>query len=157
VGIFWVIQNNQKVLESLNSLNKRGKANCISTFDFSTLYTKIPHDKLLDVLNSIIDVCFAGGNCNLLSVTRSGARWVIKESKHGITFSKDLLKDAVKYLMNNCFFTLGERIFRQNIGIPMGSDPAPFMVVWRSILSNQALHFQAAKSTHSLSVRVWDY
>ena len=29
--------------------------------------------------------------------------------------------------MGNCFFTCGEHIFRQVIGIPMGSDPAPFM------------------------------
>ena len=29
--------------------------------------------------------------------------------------------------MGNCFFTLGDKIFRQVIGIPMGSDPAPFM------------------------------
>ena len=29
--------------------------------------------------------------------------------------------------MNNCFFTFGNKIFRQVIGIPMGSDPAPFM------------------------------
>ena len=29
--------------------------------------------------------------------------------------------------MGNCFFTFGEHVFRQVIGIPMGSDPAPFM------------------------------
>ena len=115
------------MLKSLNRLNKRGKAQCISTFDFSTLYTKIPHDKLLAVLNEITDVCFDGGSRELISVTRSGARWVTKPSLHGITFTKDSFKAAVKYLMNNCFFTLEDRIFRQIIGIPMGSDPAPFM------------------------------
>ena len=31
-------------------LNKRKTAKQISTFDFSTLYAKIPHDKLLDIL-----------------------------------------------------------------------------------------------------------
>ena len=36
------------------------------------------------------------------------------------------LKKAVKYLMNNCYFQLGNKVFRQIIGIPMGSDPAPF-------------------------------
>ena len=108
-------------------LNKRGKASCISTFDFSTLYTKIPHDKLLFVLNELIDVCFNGGSRELLSVTKSGARWVTKPSIHGITFTRSTLKEAIKYLMDNCFFTLGDRIFRQIIGIPMGSDPAPFM------------------------------
>ena len=29
--------------------------------------------------------------------------------------------------MSSCFFTLGNRLFKQVIGIPMGSDPAPFM------------------------------
>ena len=33
----------------------------ISTFDISRLYTKIPHDKLLDVLNKVLDFVFKGG------------------------------------------------------------------------------------------------
>ena len=32
-------------------LNKHKTAKSMSTFDFATLYTKIPHDKLLLVLN----------------------------------------------------------------------------------------------------------
>ena len=104
VKTVWVIENNQAVLASLGELNKRGKADCISTFDFSTLYTKIPHGKLLDVLNDLTDLCFNGGNRELLSVTKSGARWVTQESTKGITFTKDSFKEAVKYLMNNCFF-----------------------------------------------------
>ena len=127
VKSFWVIQNNQKVLESLTRLNKRKKGSCISTYDFSTLYTKIPHDKLLDVLFEITDFCFAGGTNSLISVTNSGARWVKNASKSGITFSQDSFKEALRYLMESCFFSFGDMIFRQAIGIPMGSDPAPFM------------------------------
>ena len=137
VKTFWVIENNQDVLKSLNRLNKRGKAHCISTFDFSTLYTKIPHDKFLLVLDEITDLCFSGGTKELISVTKSGARWVAKPSK-GVMFTKDTFKKAVKYLMDNCFFTLGDHIFRQIIGIPMGSDPAPFM-------ANLFLYFYEAK------------
>ena len=70
---FWVIQNNQPVIERLTALNRRGKAKCISTFDFSTLYTKIPHKKLLFVLNEITDFCF-NGKKDFLSVTPSGTR-----------------------------------------------------------------------------------
>ena len=51
VKTFWVIQNNEPVVESINRLNKKRKAKTISTFDFSTLYTKIPHDKLIRVMN----------------------------------------------------------------------------------------------------------
>ena len=84
-------------------------------------------NKLVQVLNEITDVCFNGGNRDLLSATKSGARWETKPSLKGITFTKDSFKEAVLYLMENCFFTLGDHIFRQIIGIPMGSDPAPFM------------------------------
>jgi hypothetical protein len=30
-----------------------------------------------------------------------------------------------KWLMNNCFITLGDRIWRQQIGIPMGFSYSP--------------------------------
>ena len=36
------------------------------------------------------------------------------------------MKDAVSNLLSNCYFTVGPKIFCQIIGIPMGSDPAPF-------------------------------
>ena len=44
---FWVIQNTDPVLASLNKINGKKSAKHISCFDFSTLYTNIPHDKLL--------------------------------------------------------------------------------------------------------------
>ena len=102
----------------------------MSTFDFSTLYTKIPHQKLIEVMNDITDFCFQGGSHELISFSlssKSYARWVPNNSKAEIKFSKPMVKEALEYLMNNCFFTFGNKIFRQVIGIPMGSDPAPFM------------------------------
>ena len=36
------------------------------------------------------------------------------------------LKQAVKDLLKKLFFKVGSQIFGQAIGIPMGSDPAPF-------------------------------
>ena len=127
VKTFWVIQNNEKVITSINKLNKRRSIKSISTFDFSTLYTKIPHDKLLEVMYDLVDFCFQGGTHEQLSLSKSGARWVSKNNKTGLRFTRSLFKDALKYLMDNCYFTFGEKVFRQVIGIPMGSDPAPFM------------------------------
>ena len=56
---FWVVQNAKPVIDKINSINKRKAGKCISTFDFSTLYTKIPHDKLLETLFKIIFFFFA--------------------------------------------------------------------------------------------------
>ena len=75
VNTFWVVQNNKPVIDAMNGLNKRRKATSVSTFDFSTLYTKLPH-KLLMVLNSLIDFCFDGGEYKYIAVNNYGARWV---------------------------------------------------------------------------------
>ena len=47
---FWVIQNNSLPLECISKINKRKNAKQISTFGFSTLYTKTPRDKMVDIL-----------------------------------------------------------------------------------------------------------
>ena len=127
VKSFWVIQNNEEVIKNIKKINKRKSARTISTFDFSTLYTKIPHDKLIDVMNELVDFCFQGGSHEQLSISKSGARWVTRKCRTGLRFDKKVTKDAIQYLMDNCYFTLGNKIFKQVIGIPMGSDPAPFM------------------------------
>ena len=43
-----------------------------------------------------------------------------------ICLNKQQIKDAVAYLVFNCYFTVGPKIFCQIVGIPKGSDPAPF-------------------------------
>ena len=65
---FWVVQN--------MGLINGWKATSVSTFDFSTLYTKLPHNKLLMVLNSLIDFCFDGGESKYIIVNNYGALWV---------------------------------------------------------------------------------
>ena len=66
-NIFWVAQNNKPVIDAMNGLNKQRKATSVSIFDFSTLYTKLPHNKLLMVLNSLIDFCFDGGESKYIN------------------------------------------------------------------------------------------
>ena len=59
---FWVIENSAPVIEKISNLNNRKKAKSLSTYDFSTLYTKLPHDDLVKNLNRIVDFVFEGGN-----------------------------------------------------------------------------------------------
>ena len=128
VKTFWVIQNNEHVINSIKKLNKRGSLRSMATFDFSTLYTKIPHEKLLDVMNQITDFCFQGGAQELISLSKNNACWVSRNNRSsGVKFSKTLFKEGLEYLLNNCLFTCGNKIFRQVIGLPMGADPSPFM------------------------------
>ena len=65
VSNFWVIQNNAPVVERIDKINKKKHALFVRNFDFSTLYTKIPHHLLRD--------CFKGGISNGVYVTKAGA------------------------------------------------------------------------------------
>ena len=42
------------------------------------------------------------------------------------------LIEVVTFLIKNCYFTIGDMVFKQDIGIPMGIDPAPF---WSNLFS----------------------
>ena len=81
-----------------------------SIFDFSTLYTKMPHGKVLCVLNEITDFAFKGGTRDYVTVYNSGAFWSQSKSKTGRSYS----------------LQVGSKTFRQVIGIPLGSDSPPF-------------------------------
>jgi hypothetical protein len=123
---FWILQNTEPILDIIKTINKRKGAKSISTYDFSTLYTKLPHDKLINELHKLIDFVFEGGDRNYIKINKWGkANWG-KKFKDSIGYTRHSLKVAVKHLIENCFFSVGKTILRQAIGIPMGIDPAPF-------------------------------
>ena len=112
----------------MKEFNKRRKATSVSTFVFSTLHTKLPHNKLLMVPNSLIVFYFDGGESKYITVNNYAACWVKNIKDNVICLNKQQIKDAVAYLLLlNCYFTVGPKIFCQVIGIHMGSDPAPFL------------------------------
>ena len=124
---FWVLQNGDPVVETLNRINKKRNAKSISTFDFSTLYTKLPHDQLVKELSDVIDFVFDAGANKHIAISNFGkAYWSKYKPKTSVSFTKNSLKTAVKHLVQNCYFTVGNVVMRQAIGIPMGIDPAPF-------------------------------
>ena len=103
INSFWVIQNNSSVINAINKLGKRNAAKSINTYDFSTLYTNIPHDKLIQTLNFVVDFAFKGRTQSKISVNNhNDARWC-KSSKH-FTFTITSLKKALEYVILNCFF-----------------------------------------------------
>ena len=68
VNTSWVVQNNKPVIDTMNGINKQRKATFVLTFDFYTLYTKLPHNKLLIVLSSLIDFFLMEQNVNILQL-----------------------------------------------------------------------------------------
>ena len=128
---FWVVENSKLIIDRLNKINAKKQAKEISTFDFSTLYTTLPHTDLVNVLCGLVEFVFRGGrktldgNRKYLTVRGNTCFFTRKKHKQG-SFTQNQIKMLVKHLITETFFVVGNMVFRQCIGIPMGIDPAPF-------------------------------
>jgi hypothetical protein len=61
VNQMWILKNSKDLLEYIQS-RSLSSCNSIKTFDFSTLYTTIPHSKLKDKLRELVQLCFMKKN-----------------------------------------------------------------------------------------------
>ena len=116
------------------------------------MYTKLPHNKLIFQLSKVIDLAYKGGDKKFIRVTENGhAFW--SKTKKGVSFSKAALKIAVSHLIENCYFTVGNTIMKQEIGIPMGIDPAPFwanlfLYTYEEGYISNTIHVNPVKARH---------
>ena len=124
-NLFWVIQNSRPVIDKLNKINSRNKAKSITTYDFSTLYTNIPHNDLIDKLEEVINIAFGGGKSKYIRVNDNRAYWSNHKSNKHTYFNINSLKNCVKHLITENYFSVGNITLIQNIGLPMGLDVSP--------------------------------
>jgi hypothetical protein len=103
----------------------------IKTYDFTTLYTTIPHDKLKTRLFGIIDSCFFNKNgkrkYSYLVINHSRTYFVIHDSDSMHKYSEVDIKEILGFLIDNIVVVFGNRIFQQTVGIPMGTNCAPLL------------------------------
>ena len=110
---FWVIENSKPVLERLEKINKHQKAKSISTFDFSTLYTTLSHDNLIEVLSALIDFVFRGGrktktgNRKYLTVNGQECFFTRKRHEKFSSFTSTQIKMMLDHLISQSFFKVG--------------------------------------------------
>ena len=81
VNNMWILKNATNLLSSLSHLGVH-RATSIQTFDFSTLYTSIPHDLLKVRMNSIINIAYKYKNGVLFNFW-----WIIGDKIIGLVHS----------------------------------------------------------------------
>ena len=101
---FWVLQNVDPVTETINIINRKKKAKSFATYDFSTLYTTLPHDKLIKRLCNVIDFVFEGGNRTHICISKNNVAYWGKKPKDNIAFIKNTLTNSLNHLIRNCYF-----------------------------------------------------
>ena len=127
VNAFWIINNSQQALKVLHEVNGTSRALHMDSFDFSTLYTKIPHDSLKSNLKDLIQEAYKIRGAKFLCVRDSGTTyWSVSRSTHRDIDEKELF-DMLEFLIDNVYIEVGNKVFRQRVGIPMGTNCAPLI------------------------------
>ena len=119
-----ILKNSKLVLDHLKCPNFNVITN-IKSFDFSTLYTTIPHQKLISRLAAIIRNSFPHKNgirrYKYLVLGRKGP----SDAKNKYT-KEDIIK-MLEFLVDIIFVVFAGKVFQQIIGIPMGMNCTPLL------------------------------
>ena len=103
----------------------------IKSFDFSTIYSTIPHDKLKCRLASIIRNSFIFKNGNRryknLALGHEEAYFVKEQSDSKTKYSEDDIVKLLAFLVDSIFVVFAGKVFQQIVGFPMGTNCAPLL------------------------------
>ena len=122
----------------------------IKSFDFSTIYTTIPHQKLKSRLAHIIRNSFIHKSGNrkykFLVLGRKGPYFVKQHSDSKNKYTEDDIINMLEFLVDNIFVVFGRNVFQQLVGIPMGTNCVPLLADI-FLYSNEAEFIQSLLST----------
>ena len=99
----------------------------MSTYDFSTLYTTLPHHLIKDKLIDLINRTFIRENTQYLACNEECAFFTSDVYNNHNLWSCQKVCDALVYLFDNIFISFGTKLYRRTIGIPMGTNCAPLV------------------------------
>ena len=113
------------------------------TYDFERLYTNLDHAHLKQQLCALLQLIFElypgqGGAASYITVCRDGpASWHFGPLPHpacirtpdgpGHCFDLASAQEAVCHLIDQSYILVSDRVYRQSIDIPMGTNPAVYL------------------------------
>ena len=123
--MFWSIKISGEVL---NKLKSRGfRAASLSTNDISTLYTTLPHNLIKEKLINLIEWTFKKEGSPYIACNKSQAFFTSEDTKRYKLWSCQNVCEALIYLLDNIYIRFGTKLYRQIVGILMGTNCAPLV------------------------------
>jgi hypothetical protein len=124
----WILKNSKDLLDNLKS-RSFSQVSSIKTFDFSTLYTTLPHNKLKTRSKETIHKAFSHRNygSKFVMLGYNFTYFSNKIQKGKICYSEEQVISMLEFLIDNIFVSFGGTLFQQVVGIPMGKNCAPLL------------------------------
>ena len=130
VNSMWILKNSKDLVEQLGYQYISGVSS-IRTYDFSTLYTTIPHSLLKSRLAILIKNAFLHKNGSrrykYIVVNYNTSYFVKNDTEARQKYTEVEVINMVHFLVDNIFVELGGHIYQQIVGIPRGTNCAPLL------------------------------
>ena len=142
----------------LSKLKCRGfRATSLSTYVFSTLYTTLPHN-LIKKLLDLIEWTFK--RALYLACNNSMAFFTSSDQSRYTLWSCQNVCDALSYLLDNIYIRFGTKLYRQIVGIPMGTNCAPlvadlFLYCYERDFMDSLNHDNQADVIEAFRIWIW--
>ena len=120
-------KNSGEVLSKLKGIGYQ--ATRLSTYDFCTLYTTLPHNLIKEKLLDLIERTFYKKEGKLyLACNDKKAFFTSADHYRGYHFwSCQNVCDALSFLLDNIYIRFGNKLYKQIVGITMGTNCAPLV------------------------------
>ena len=102
-------------------------ASGLSTYDFFTLYTSLPHNLIKEKLTELIEQTINREGSLHLACNDKNTFFTSEQPKRYKLWSCQKMLDALHYLLDNIFIRFGSKLYRQIVGTPMGTNCAPLV------------------------------
>ena len=102
-------------------------ASGLSTYDFSTLYITLPHNLIKEKLTELSNQSFNREGSLYLACNNKNAFFTSEQHKRYKLWSCQKMSDALNYLLDNIFIRFGSKLYRQIVGILIGTNCAPLV------------------------------
>ena len=119
-NLFWSIKNSGEVLNKLKSRGFRATS-------LSTLYTTLPHNLIKEKLKNLIEWTFKREGSPYIACNERQAFFTSEDTKRYKRWSCQNVCEALIYLLDNIYIRFGTNLYRQIVGIPMGTNCAPLV------------------------------
>ena len=125
VKYFWSIKNSSEFIEKFRLRNFQGSQ--VSSFDFSTLYTSLPHDLIKAKVLSPVKFCFNREPKTYLCTSDKAEFFSNKKYDSYACWTFTELCEACTFLMENIYVQFDGMVYQQIMGIPMGTNCVTFI------------------------------
>ena len=96
--------------------SRQFRAFSLSTYDFSTLYTTLPHNLIIEKLNDLIEWTFHREDSLYLACNVRNAFFTSEVHKNYILWTCQKVCEAITFLLDNIYIRFGTKLFRQIVG-----------------------------------------